>query len=141
MIVLLFILVVIFAEVLAPYPFAEVHPADRLQGGIHQVSAGDRPSGARLLKPPDLWGASFFNGRSGGDHPQCGGRCLDRRSLRIHWGEIRLGGAAFRRCMDVFSGTALAVDHHVHRGTGLLQIIVVLGGVGASSPQEWSAAR
>ncbi len=52
MIVLLFILVAIFAEVLAPYPFAE-STRQTGAGGIHQVSARDRPSGASL-KPPDM---------------------------------------------------------------------------------------
>ena len=48
-IVLLFILVAIFAEVLAPYPYWEVHPADRMQSSSAQYLLGADQLGRDLL--------------------------------------------------------------------------------------------
>ena len=50
MIVLLFIVLAIFANVLAPYPYWEAHPADRMQG-----------ASARYLLGTDQLGRDFFS--------------------------------------------------------------------------------
>ncbi len=48
-IVLLFILVAIFADVLAPYPYYKVHPIDRLQGASARYLLGTDQLGRDLL--------------------------------------------------------------------------------------------
>ncbi len=51
-VILILIVVAIFADVLSPYPYAEVHPADRLQG-----------SSARYLLGTDYIGRDHFLSR------------------------------------------------------------------------------
>ena len=58
-IILILILVAIFADVLAPYPYNEVHLIDRLQGPSAQYPLGTDGVRARPLEPPDPWGLVF----------------------------------------------------------------------------------
>ena len=54
-IVLILIFVAIFASVLAPYPYYEVHPIDRLQGSSAQYLLGNDQLGRDLLSRPVMW--------------------------------------------------------------------------------------
>ena len=66
-IILILILVGIFADVLAPYPYDEQHLADRLTGSSAEYLMGYRPLGARLIEPHYLRGSYFVICRSGND--------------------------------------------------------------------------
>ena len=128
MIVLLFILVAIFAEVLAPYPFAEVHPADRLQGASTKYLLGTDHLGrdflSRLIHGARL---SLMVG-------------LAATTLNVGVG-VLIGGLsgfiggkfdlAVQRFVDAwmsFPGLLLLLTIMSIVGRGGLQIIVVLGG-------------
>ncbi len=133
MIVLLFILVAIFAEVLAPYPFAEVHPADRLQGASTKYLLGTDHLGrdflSRLIHGARL---SLMVG-------------LAATILNVGVG-VLIGGLsgfiggkfdlAVQRFVDAwmsFPGLLLLLTIMSIVGRGALQIIVVLGVVGGIS--------
>ncbi len=134
-IVLLFILVAIFAEVLAPYPFWQVHQPDRLQG-----------SSARYLLGTDQLGRDFLS------------RLIIGARISIVVGlaatalnvvvAVLIGGIsgflggkldlAMQRFVDAwmaFPGLLLLLTIMSIVGRGLPQIIVVLGvtgGIGGS---------
>ena len=133
MIVLLFILVAVFAEVLAPYPFAEVHPADRLQGSSAKYLLGTDHVGRDFLSRL-IYGArlSLMVG-------------LAATTLNIVVG-VLIGGLsgfiggkfdlAVQRFVDAwmsFPGLLLLLTIMSIVGRGVLQIIVVLGIVGGIS--------
>ncbi len=133
MIVLLFILVAIFAEVLAPYPFAEVHPADRLQGASTKYLLGTDHLGRDFLSRL-IYGArlSLMVG-------------LAATTLNVGVG-VLIGGLsgfiggkfdlAVQRFVDAwmsFPGLLLLLTIMSIVGRGVLQIIVVLGVVGGIS--------
>mgnify|MGYP000961357501 CR=1 FL=1 len=127
MIVLLFILVAVFAEVLAPYPFAEVHPADRLQGSSAKYLLGTDHVGRDFLSRL-IYGArlSLMVG-------------LAATTLNIVVG-VLIGGLsgfiggkfdlAVQRFVDAwmsFPGLLLLLTIMSIVGQGLLQLILVLG--------------
>ena len=85
MIILIWILVAIFADVLTPYPPDEMHLADRLQGSSAQYLLGTDHIGRDLLSRLIL-GGSFHPDRSVHHHAQYGDQYLGRRHFRIHWG-------------------------------------------------------
>ena len=91
-IVLLFILVAVFAEVLAPFPHDEVNILDRMQQPSEQYLLGTDKLGRDLLSRL-IVGAHFVNRRSGRDGAQCDRRGPDRQSLRIPGRESGPGGA------------------------------------------------
>ena len=133
LIVLLFILVAVFAEVLAPYPFAEVHPADRLLGAFTKYLLGTDHVGRDFLSRL-IYGArlSLMVG-------------LAATTLNVGIG-VLIGGLsgfidgkfdlAVQRLVDAwmsFPGLLLLLTIMSIVGRGVLQIIVVLGVVGGIS--------
>ena len=136
MVVLLLILVGIFADVLAPYPYDEIHLVDRLQGSSARYLLGTDQAGRDLLSRL-IYGArlSLLVG-------------LAATTLNIVVSTLIGGISGFRggkldlvvqRFVDAwicFPGTAPVVDHNESLvGQGLLQIILVLGisgGIGGS---------
>ena len=84
-IILILIFVAIFADVLAPYGYREMHLADRFQGASAQYLLGTDQFGRDFLSRI-IYGARYFvNCRSGRDRSQCCRRCPDRRHFRIPW--------------------------------------------------------
>ena len=136
-IILLFILVAIFADFLAPYPYYEVHPADRLQGPF---------SSARYLLGTDHIGRDFLS------------RIIYGARLSLTVGlaatainvvvAVLIGGTSgflggkldlvVQRFVDAwmaFPGLLLLLTIMSIAGRGVLQIILVLGiagGIGGS---------
>ena len=136
-IILLLILVAIFADFLAPYPYYEVHPADRLQGPF---------SSARYLLGTDHIGRDFLS------------RLIYGARLSLIVGlaatavnvvvAVLIGGTSgflggkldlvMQRFVDAwmaFPGLLLLLTIMSIAGRGVLQIILVLGiagGIGAS---------
>ena len=135
MIVLLMILVAIFADVLAPYPYAEVHPADRLQGSSERYLLGTDYIGrdflSRLIHGArisllvglaattlNVFVAVLIGGISG-----------------FIGGKVDLVAQRFVDAWMAFPGLLLLLTIMSIAGQGLTQIIVVLGitgGIGSS---------
>ena len=79
LIILILILVAILADVLAPYPYDEIHLIDRLQGPSAQYLLGTDQAGRDLLSRL-IFGARVFAARRfGSDHSQ---RCHQHRDRR-----------------------------------------------------------
>ena len=135
MVILTLIVVAIFADVLAPYPYAEVHPADRLQG-----------SSARYLLGTDYIGRDFLS------RLLYGARIsllvgLAATTLNVMVAVLVGGVSGFlggkldlvvQRFVDAwmaFPGLLLLLTIMSMAGQGVTQIIVVLGitgGIGSS---------
>ena len=133
MIVLLLILVAIFADVLAPYPYKEMHLIDRLQGPSSQYLLGTDQAGRDLLsrlivgaRISVLVGlaATVLNVLTavliGGTSGFLGGR-------------LDLAVQRFVDAWMAFPGLLLLLTIMSIVGEGLLQIIVVLGIAGGIS--------
>ena len=67
-IILILIFVAIFADVVAPYDYSEIHLVDILKGPSAKYLLGERPVGARHLEPPYPGGSYFDTYRSDRDH-------------------------------------------------------------------------
>ena len=135
MVILMLIVVAIFADVLAPYPYAEVHPADRLQGSSRQYLLGTDYIGRDFLSRL-IYGAriSLLVG-------------LAATTLNVMVAVLVGGVSGFlggkldlvvQRFVDAwmaFPGLLLLLTIMSIAGQGLTQIIVVLGitgGIGSS---------
>ena len=135
MVILTLIVVAIFADVLAPYPYAEVHPADRLQGSSRQYLLGTDYIGRDFLSRL-IYGAriSLLVG-------------LTATTLNVMVAVLVGGVSGFvggkldlvvQRFVDAwmaFPGLLLLLTIMSIAGQGLIQIIVVLGitgGIGSS---------
>ena len=135
MIVLLFILVAIFAHVLAPYPYREIHLADRLTGSSAQYLLGTDHVGRDFLSRI-IYGArlSLTVG-------------LAATALNVviavliggisgyFGGKLDLAVQRFVDAWITFPGLLLLLTLMSLVGRGLIQIILVLGisgGIGAS---------
>ena len=135
MVILTLIVVAIFADVLAPYPYAEVHPADRLQGSSRQYLLGTDYIGRDFLSRL-IYGAriSLLVG-------------LAATTLNVMVAVLVGGVSGFlggkldlvvQRFVDAwmaFPGLLLLLTIMSIAGQGLTQIIVVLGitgGIGSS---------
>ena len=134
-IVLLFILVAIFAEVLTPYPYDEMHAVDRLQGSSARYLLGTDQlgrdllsrllSGARLSLTVGLAAtalnvvvAVLIGGTSG-----------------FFGGKLDLAVQRFVDAWMAFPGLLLLLTIMSIAGRGLLQMILILGiagGIGGS---------
>ena len=135
MIVLLFIVLAIFADVLAPYPYWEAHPADRMQG-----------ASARYLLGTDQLGRDFLSRLIVGARiSMLVGLAATALNVVV---AVLIGGISgfiggkfdlvMQRLVDAwmaFPGLLLLLTIMSIVGKGLLQIIVVLGitgGIAAS---------
>ena len=116
-IVVIFIFVAIFADVLAPYGFLEVHLKDRLQGSSAQYPLGTDQLGRDLLSRV-IYGARLSIGvGSGGNQSQCRGGSPDRRHVRILGGKFDLAVQRFVDAWMAFPGLLI-----------LLTIMSLVGG-------------
>ena len=134
-IILILILVAIFADVLAPYPYIEIHLADRLQGPSAQYLLGTDHVGRDFLSRL-IYGARLSLGVG-----------LAATTLNVvvavliggpsgfFGGKLDLSVQRFVDAWIVFPGLLLLLTVMSIVGRGLIQIILVLGisgGIGAS---------
>jgi peptide/nickel transport system permease protein len=134
-IVLLFILVAIFAEVLAPYPFWQVHQADRMQGSSARYLLGTDQLGRDLLSRL-IYGArlSMVVGLSATAVNVVVAVLIGGISGFIG-GKFDLTMQRFVDAWMCFPGLLLLLTIMSIAGRGVLQIILVLGiagGIGGS---------
>ena len=135
MIVLLFIVVAIFADVLAPYGYMKLHLADRLQGASLQYLLGTDHLGRDLLSRL-IFGArlSLIVGLAA-TTINVGVAALIGVISGFLGGKIDLAVQRFVDAWMAFPGLLLLLTIMSIVGQGLLQIIVVLGitgGIGGS---------
>ena len=134
-IILILILVAIFADVLAPYPYFQIHLADRLQGSSAQYLLGTDQLGRDLLSRL-IYGARLSLGVG-----------LAATTLNVVvavmiggpsgflGGKLDLSVQRFVDAWITFPGLLLLLTVMSIVGRGLIQIILVLGisgGIGAS---------
>ena len=140
-IILLVILVAIFADVLAPYEYIEIHLADRLTGSSAAYPLGTDHLGRDLFSRV-IYGArlSLIVG-------------LAATALNVVVA-VMIGGASgfaggkldlvVQRFVDAWMaipGTAAAVDHHVHRGARSAPVDCGPGDIGRHRRFEVGAKR
>ncbi len=135
MIVLLFIVVAIFADVLAPYGYMKLHLADRLQGASLQYLLGTDHLGRDLLSRV-IYGArlSLIVGLAATTLNVVVAALIGVTSGFLG-GKIDLAAQRFVDAWMAFPGLLLLLTIMSIVGQGLLQIIVVLGitgGIGGS---------
>ncbi len=116
--ILILIVVALFSEGLAPYPYREIHLADIMQTPSAQYLLGTDHLGRDLLSRL-LYGAriSIMVGLAATALNVIVAVLIGGTSGFLG-GKVGPGCATFCRCLDGFSGAALVVNHHVHRGTG-----------------------
>ena len=134
-VILILILVAIFADVLAPYPYIEIHLADRLQGPSAQYLLGTDHVGRDFLSRL-IYGARLSLGVG-----------LAATTLNVvvavliggpsgfFGGKLDLSVQRFVDAWIVFPGLLLLLTVMSIVGRGLIQMILVLGisgGIGAS---------
>ena len=134
-IILLLILVAIFADVLAPYPYWEVHPADMLLGSSARYLLGTDQLGRDFLSRI-MYGArlSLFVGLSATAINVVVAVLIGGTSGFIG-GKLDLAVQRFVDAWMAFPGLLLLLSVMSIAGKGLLQIILVLGisgGIGGS---------
>ena len=134
-IVLILILVAIFADVLAPYGFLELHLADRLQGSSARYLLGTDHLGRDFLSRL-IYGArlSLTVGLAATTINVLVAVLLGGTSGFLG-GKLDLGVQRFVDAWMAFPGLLLLLTIMSIAGSGLLQIIVVLGiagGIGGS---------
>ena len=134
-IILLLILVSIFADALAPYPYYEVHPADRLQGPSARYLLGTDHIGRDFLSRI-IYGAriSLLVGLAATALNVVVAVLIGGTSGFLG-GKLDLGVQRFVDAWMAFPGLLLLLTIMSIAGSGLLQIIVVLGiagGIGGS---------
>ncbi len=134
-IILIFIFVAIFADVLAPYPYSEIHLTDRFQG-----------ASARYLLGTDQLGRDFLSRLIYGARLSLS---VGMAATTLHvvvavliggisgffGGKLDLGVQRFVDAWMAFPGLLLLLTIMSIAGRGLLQIILVLGiagGIGGS---------
>ena len=135
MVILILIVVATFADVLAPYPYAEVHPADRLQGSSDQYLLGTDYIGRDFLSRL-IHGAriSLLVGLSATTLNVAVAVLIGGISGFIG-GKVDLVVQRFVDAWMAFPGLLLLLTIMSIAGQGLLQIILVLGitgGIGGS---------
>ncbi|MGD9893593.1 MAG: ABC transporter permease [Dehalococcoidia bacterium] len=131
-IILAFIVVAVFADLIAPYPYDQIHRGDRLQGPSTEYWFGTDNLGRDLFSRI-VYGAriSLFVG---------GGATLISIGLGTMLGVMSgyLGGKLdifLQRLVDIwisFPGLILIISFLAIVGPGLTSVIVVLGIIGAS---------
>ena len=133
MIVLLLILVAIFADVLAPYPYKEMHLVDRLQGPSSQYLLGTDQAGRDLLSRL-IFGAriSVLVGLAATVLNVVVAVLIGGISGFIG-GKLDLAAQRFVDAWMAFPGLLLLLTIMSIVGKGLFQIIVVLGVAGGIS--------
>ena len=134
-IILILIFVAIFAGVLAPYPYAEVHPADRLQGSSDRYLLGTDYIGRDFLSRL-IYGAriSLLVGLAATTINVFVAVLIGGISGFIG-GKVDLVVQRFVDAWMAFPGLLLLLTIMSIAGQGLTQIIVVLGitgGIGSS---------
>ena len=134
-IVLILIFVAIFASVLAPYPYYEVHPIDRLQGSSARYLLGTDGLGRDLMSRI-IYGArlSIIVGLAATAINVVVALLVGGTSGFLG-GKLDLGVQRFVDAWIVFPGLLLLLTIMSIAGQGLLQIILVLGisgGIGGS---------
>ena len=134
-IVLILIFVAIFASVLAPYPYYEVHPIDRLQGSSAQYLLGNDQLGRDLLSRL-MFGArlSLFVGLSATAVNVVVAVLIGGASGFLG-GKLDLVVQRFVDAWMAFPGLLILLTIMSIAGRGVLQIILVLGiagGIGGS---------
>ena len=119
-IILIFVLVSVFADVLAPYHYDEQDVVIRLQGSSAEHLLGTDHVGRDFLSR-NIYGAriSLLVGVAATSVDVIVGD-PDRCPFRIHWGAIGPDGPTLCRRLDGLSGTAPLVDYHVHCGPGVV---------------------
>ena len=134
-IVLIFILVAIFADVLAPYPYREVHPIDRLTGPSARYLLGTDQLGRDLLSRL-IYGAriSLLIGLAA-TGVNVVVAVLTGGTSGFLGGKLDLAVQRFVDAWMAFPGLLLLLTIMSVAGRGLLQIVLVLGisgGIGGS---------
>ena len=134
-IVLILIFVAIFASVLAPYPYYEVHPIDRLQGSSARHLLGTDQLGRDLLSRL-MFGArlSLFVGLSATAVNVVVAVLIGGASGFLG-GKLDLAVQRFVDAWMAFPGLLILLTIMSIAGRGVLQIILVLGiagGIGGS---------
>ena len=134
-IILILILVAIFADVLAPYPYIEIHLADRLQGPSAQYLLGTDHVGRDFLSRL-IYGARLSLGIGlAATTPNVVVAVLIGGPSGFFGGKLDLSVQRFVDAWIVFPGLLLLLTVMSIVGRGLIQIILVLGisgGIGAS---------
>ena len=134
-IVLIFIFVAIFADVLAPYPYREVHPIDRLTGPSARYLLGTDQLGRDLLSRL-IYGAriSLLIGLAA-TGVNVVVAVLAGGTSGFLGGKLDLAVQRFVDAWMAFPGLLLLLTIMSVAGRGLLQIVLVLGiagGIGGS---------
>ena len=134
-IVLILIFVAIFASVLAPYPYYEVHPIDRLQGSSARYLLGNYQLGRDLLSRL-MFGArlSLFVGLSATAVNVVVAVLIGGTSGFLG-GKLDLVVQRFVDAWMAFPGLLILLTIMSVAGRGVMQIILVLGiagGIGSS---------
>ena len=126
-IILMLILVSIFADALAPYPYYEVHPADRLQGPSARYLLGTDHIGRDFLSRI-IYGAriSLLVGLAATALNVVVAVLIGGTSGFLG-GKLDLGVQRFVDAWMAFPGLLILLTIMSIAGSGLLQIIVVLG--------------
>ncbi len=127
MIVLLFILVAIFADVLAPYGYMEMHLRDRLQGSSAQYLLGTDQIGRDLLSRIIIGARLSIIVGLAATAINVVVALLIGGTSGFLGGKLDLGVQRFVDAWMAFPGLLLLLTIMSIVGSGLLQIIVVLG--------------
>ena len=139
-IVLILILVAIFADILAPYPYDEIHLEDILQGSSAQYLLGTDYVGRDFLSRI-LYGArlSLTVGLAATALNVVVAVLVGGTSGFLG-GKLDLAVQRFVDAWMAFPGLLLLLTIMSIAGRGLLQIILVLGIAGGIAAQEYSEA-
>ena len=134
-IVLILIFVAIFADVLAPYPYAEIHLIDRLQGASARYLLGTDHIGRDLLSRLIVGARLSLTVGLAATTINVLVAVLLGGTSGFLGGKLDLGVQRFVDAWMAFPGLLLLLTIMSIAGSGLLQIIVVLGiagGIGGS---------
>ena len=134
-IILILIFVAIFADVLAPYRYMEIHPVDRLQGASARYLLGTDQLGRDLLSRLVYGARLSLTVGLAATTLNVGVAVLIGGTSGFFGGKLDLGVQRFVDAWMAFPGLLLLLTIMSIAGRGLPQIILVLGiagGIGGS---------